>query len=77
MERKTAVAAAAALTMSVVSGLFALGAGTGALGLGSSSAPAVSTTAPAGSATTSPRTHEVSGHDDSGTTIQARGEIDD
>ena len=43
MERKTAVATAAAITMSVASGLFAVGAGTGAVrvGVGAGTEPAV------------------------------------
>ncbi len=39
MERKKAVATAAAITMSVASGLFALGAATGGLQAGSAPAP--------------------------------------
>ena len=41
MNRRTALATAAAITMTLFSGVVALGANTGALGLGGSPAPAV------------------------------------
>jgi hypothetical protein len=41
MNRKTALATAAAVTMTMLSGVVALGAHTGALGIGGSPAPAV------------------------------------
>ncbi len=51
MERKTAVTTAGAITMSVVSVLFAIGASSGALGSSASSSPApVSASAPVSAA---------------------------
>ncbi len=67
MERKTAIATAAAITMSVVSGLFALGASSGIVGASSTPSPAVQTVgatpavSPTSQAagTTSPSSHET------------------
>ena len=86
MERKTALAAAAAITMSVVSGVFAFGAISGTSS-SSTPSPAVQTATAtpaasptveaAASPTTSQGSHESHEQERASATTEARGEFDD
>ncbi len=93
MERRTALATAAAITMGVTSALFAVGAGTGVFGSAAATAPtpavqaastATNSTATGSSATNSASTVGATsgGHSDdqsraSSNQSQSRGESDD
>jgi hypothetical protein len=85
MERKTALATAAAITMGVTSALFAVGAGTGLFGSAATApAPAVQAASNATNATkaTATNTATSSRHSDdkpqtSSNQTQSRGESDD
>ena len=73
MERRTALATAAAIAMSAVSGFFALGATTGTLTSGPPSAAPRAATSPAAS----PAAHHADREGAAPTVAAARGESDD